>query len=87
MQFSDSSSEVELRLHIGGLDIQSSRDLLVDTNDTSLAIRVLRPGQPVTLIETNRLFDKIKPSETIWFVQLKVYNLFNFLIRFLPLPS
>ena len=68
MQFSDGSSEVELRLNIGGLDVRSSRDILVDTNDTSLAIRVLRPGSPITLIETNPLFDRVKSSETIWLV-------------------
>lgn len=67
-EFSDGSSEVELRLNIGGLDIRSSRDILVDTNDTSLAIRVLRPGSPITLIETNPLFDRIKSSETIWYI-------------------
>jgi len=68
MQFSDGSAEVELRLKIGGLDIRSSRDISVDTKDTSLAIRVLQPGAPITLIETNPLFDRIKSSETIWFV-------------------
>ncbi|KAJ1431072.1 Shikimate kinase/gluconokinase [Sesbania bispinosa] len=68
MQFSDGASEVELRLNIGGLDIQSTRDILIDTNDTSLAIRVLRSGSPITLIETNPLFDRIKPSETIWYL-------------------
>ncbi|TKY70055.1 inactive shikimate kinase like 2 [Spatholobus suberectus] len=67
-EFSDVSSEVELRLNIGGLDIRSSRDILVDINDTSLAIRALRPGSPITLIETNPLFDRIKPSETIWYI-------------------
>lgn len=66
MQFSDGSAEVELRLKLGGLDIRSPRDISVDTNDTSLAIRVLRPGAPITLIETNPLFDRIKSSETIW---------------------
>lgn len=69
---------MELRLHIGGLDIRTTKDILVDANDTSLAIRVLRSGSPVTLIETNPLFDRIKPSETIWywFVQFKV-NIFE----------
>lgn len=84
MQFSDGSSEVELRLNIGGLDIRSSRDLSVDANDTSLAIRVLRPGSPITLIETNRLFDRIKPSETIWCVQFKL-QIHAFLLKRLGL--
>lgn len=73
MQFSDGASEMELRLNIGGMDISSTKDILVDTNDTSLAIRVLRSGSPITLIETNPLFDKIKSSETIWFVLFKVH--------------
>ncbi|KAK7366970.1 hypothetical protein VNO80_08974 [Phaseolus coccineus] len=67
-EFSDGSAEVELRLKIGGLDIRSSRDISVDTKDTSLAIRVLQPGAPITLIETNPLFDRIKSSETIWYI-------------------
>jgi hypothetical protein len=57
MQFSDGSSEVELRLQLN-----------VDSNDTSLTIRVQRNGYLITLIETNHLFGKIKPAETIWFV-------------------
>uniref|UniRef100_K7L1W4 sucrose synthase n=1 Tax=Glycine max TaxID=3847 RepID=K7L1W4_SOYBN len=58
---------MELRLNIGGLDVRSSRDISVDTNDTSLAI-ILRPGSPITLIETNPLFDRVKSSETIWYI-------------------
>ncbi|KAK4261480.1 hypothetical protein QN277_004471 [Acacia crassicarpa] len=67
-EFSDSSSEVELRIHIGGQDVQNPRDISVDANLTSLAVRVQRPGSPITLIETNNLFDKIKPDETIWYI-------------------
>nr|AFK33503.1 unknown [Lotus japonicus] len=67
-EFSDGSSEMELRLNIGGLDIQSTRDISVDADDSSLAIKVLRSGSPLTLIETNPLFDRIKPSETIWYI-------------------
>ncbi|KAI4314518.1 hypothetical protein L6164_027420 [Bauhinia variegata] len=67
-EFLDGSSEVELRLQIGGQGIQSSRDISVDVKDDSLAIRVLRPGSLITLIETDRLFDRIKPSETIWYI-------------------
>jgi hypothetical protein len=67
MQFSDGSSEVELRLQLN-VDVQNSRDIFVDSNDTSLTIRVQRNGYLITLIETNNLFGKIKPAETIWFV-------------------
>lgn len=75
MQFSDSSSEVELRIQIGGQDVQNPRDISVDANLTSLAVRVQRPGSRITLIETSNLFDKIKPDETIWFVLLRVIDL------------
>lgn len=68
MQFSDGASEMELKLNIGGMDIRSTKDILVDANDTSLVIKVLRSGSPITLIQTNPLFHRIKPSETIWLV-------------------
>jgi hypothetical protein len=72
MQFFDNASEMELKLNIGSMDIRSTKDILVDANDTSLTIKVLRSESPITLIETNPLFDRIKPSETIWFVQIKL---------------
>ncbi|GAU41477.1 hypothetical protein TSUD_237270 [Trifolium subterraneum] len=68
MQFSDNASEMELKLNIGSMDIRNTKDILVDANDTSLTIKVLRSGSPITLIETNPLFDRIKPSETIWYI-------------------
>lgn len=68
MQFSDSTSEVELRLQLRAQDVESSRDIFVDAKDTSLTIRVQRRGSVVTLIETSHLFERIKPAETIWFV-------------------
>lgn len=71
MQFSDSSSEVELRLSLVGLDIQSSRDIFVDADGTSLVVQVQHSGSHITLIETNKMFEKIKPAETIWFVAQK----------------
>ncbi|KAG6636247.1 probable inactive shikimate kinase like 2, chloroplastic [Carya illinoinensis] len=67
-EFSDASSEVELRLQLGAYDIQSPRDIFVDANGTSLTIRVQHHGSPVTLIETNQLFENIKPAETIWYI-------------------
>lgn len=71
MQFVDASSEVELRLQLGGRNFESSRDIFVDADGTSLTIKVQHSGSLITLVETNRLFDKIKPSETIWFVKIK----------------
>ncbi|KAJ6943064.1 inactive shikimate kinase like 2 [Populus alba x Populus x berolinensis] len=67
-EFSDSSSEVELRLSLVGLDIQSSRDIFVDADGTSLVVQVQHSGSHITLIETNKMFEKIKPAETIWFI-------------------
>lgn len=73
MQFLDASSEVELRLQLGAYDIQSTKDIFVDANGTSLTIRVQNHGSPVTLIETNQLFEQIKPAETIWLVGLFLF--------------
>ncbi|KAI5438110.1 probable inactive shikimate kinase like 2, chloroplastic [Lathyrus oleraceus] len=68
-QFSDGGSEMELRLHIGDMDITNTGDICVDAEDTSLSIKVLRSGgSPITLIRINSLFDRIKPSETIWYI-------------------
>lgn len=75
MQFTDGSSEVELRLQLGTQEIRSSKDIFVDANETSLTIRVQRMGSIITLLETKQLFEKIKPSETIWFVIVMVDNL------------
>ncbi|KAB1216074.1 putative inactive shikimate kinase like 2, chloroplastic [Morella rubra] len=66
--FSDSTSEVELRLQLRAQDVESSRDIFVDAKDTSLTIRVQRHGSVVTLIETSHLFERIKPAETIWYI-------------------
>lgn len=71
LQFFDCTSEVELRISLGGRNFQSSRDIFVDANDTSLIIRVQSSGSLITLIETNKLFDKVKPAETIWCVEMK----------------
>ncbi|ONI05902.1 hypothetical protein PRUPE_5G028300 [Prunus persica] len=67
-EFLDGSSEVELRLQLGGQNIQSSRDIFVDANGTSLTIKVQHSGSLITHMETNHLFDKIKPAETIWYI-------------------
>ncbi|KAJ6695802.1 INACTIVE SHIKIMATE KINASE LIKE 2 CHLOROPLASTIC-RELATED [Salix koriyanagi] len=68
MQFSDSSSEVELRLSLVGLDVQSSKDIFVDADGTSLVVQVQHSGSRITLIETNKMFEKIRTAETIWFI-------------------
>lgn len=67
-EFTDGSSEVELRLQLETQDIRSSKDVFVDANETSLTIRVRRLGSIVTLLETKQLFEKIKPAETIWYI-------------------
>lgn len=55
-----------MRLDIGALGVQSSRDVFVDVDETSLLIRVKVAGTLITLMETDRLFERIKSSETIW---------------------
>ena len=68
MQFLDGHTELELRLELGGHDIQSPRDIFVDADESSLAIRIQHSGSLKTLMETKCLYDKIKPAETIWSV-------------------
>lgn len=53
---------------MGSQEIQSSKDIFVDADGTCLTVRVNRSGSFITLIETNQLFDKIKPAETIWYI-------------------
>ncbi|XVE65336.1 hypothetical protein DITRI_Ditri07aG0172900 [Diplodiscus trichospermus] len=67
-EFSDGSSEVELRLQLGSLDVQSAKDIFVDADGTSLTVKVRQAGSLITLIETSSLFEKIKPAETIWYI-------------------
>ncbi|KAL8112716.1 hypothetical protein AgCh_020144 [Apium graveolens] len=67
MQFSDGSSDVELRLELGDREIQSTKDIFVDANESFLTVRLQCSGFPKTLMETS-LYDKIKPAETIWYL-------------------
>ncbi|XP_022731830.1 probable inactive shikimate kinase like 2, chloroplastic [Durio zibethinus] len=67
-EFSDGSSEVELRLQLGSQDVQSAKDIFVDADGTSLTVKVRQAGSFITLLDTNSLFEKIKPAETIWYI-------------------
>ncbi|XWS62203.1 hypothetical protein CRYUN_Cryun07bG0190700 [Craigia yunnanensis] len=67
-EFSDGSSEVELRLQLGGQDVQIAKDVFVDADGTSLTVKVRQAGSFITLIDTNSLFEKIRPAETIWYI-------------------
>ncbi|XP_043695644.1 probable inactive shikimate kinase like 2, chloroplastic isoform X2 [Telopea speciosissima] len=67
-EFTDGATEVELRLKLGSRDIEISKDILVDSNESSLMIKMHSSGSLVTLIEINHLYEKIKPAETIWYV-------------------
>ncbi|TYH97335.1 hypothetical protein ES332_A12G236400v1 [Gossypium tomentosum] len=69
-EFSDGSSEVELRLQLGGQDVLSAKDIFVDADGTSLTVKIQQAGSIITLIDTNSLFEKIKPAETIWYTPL-----------------
>lgn len=59
---------MELRLDIRKLGIESSKDVFVDVDDTSLLIRAKSDGTLKTLMNVQTLFDRIKSSETIWYV-------------------
>lgn len=61
---------MELRLELGNGDTPSSGDVYVDAEENSLTIRVRDSGSHRTLMETTSLYDKIKPGETIWSLQL-----------------
>nr|XP_009389081.1 PREDICTED: probable inactive shikimate kinase like 2, chloroplastic [Musa acuminata subsp. malaccensis] len=67
-EFSDGDADVELRLDISKLDIMSPSDIFVDMDETSLLVRVKASGTLITLMEANCLFERIKPSETIWYI-------------------
>ncbi|XP_042389421.1 probable inactive shikimate kinase like 2, chloroplastic isoform X1 [Zingiber officinale] len=67
-EFYDNTVEVELKLDIGKLDVTKSSDIFVDVDESSLLVRVKASGTLITLMETNCLFERIKPSETIWYI-------------------
>ncbi|ONK71757.1 uncharacterized protein A4U43_C04F12050 [Asparagus officinalis] len=67
-EFSDADTEVELRLDIGTLDIQSTSDIFVDADESSLLVRVKASERLIPLMESCRLFDRVKPGETIWYL-------------------
>ncbi|KAI3900232.1 hypothetical protein MKW92_004134 [Papaver armeniacum] len=68
-EFTDGGAEVELRLQLGGKEeIPNSKDIFVDANEDSITIRVKSFGSIITLIETTNLYGKIKPAETIWYI-------------------
>ncbi|KAK4801976.1 hypothetical protein SAY86_000179 [Trapa natans] len=67
-EFSDNASDMELRVQLGSVQIQNPRDVFVDAEDTSLTIGIKCSGTLLTLLEANTLFDKIKPAETIWYL-------------------
>ncbi|MQM14274.1 hypothetical protein Taro_047206 [Colocasia esculenta] len=67
-QFSDGVAEVELRLDLVATNVQSPRDIVVDVDGSSLRVRIQNSGSLVTIFETSHLYEKIMPSETIWFI-------------------
>ncbi|KAJ9555201.1 hypothetical protein OSB04_009815 [Centaurea solstitialis] len=64
-EFSDGSDEVELRLWLRDESIQTSKDVLVDADESFLTIKMKHDGSFRTAMEIS-LYDKIKPAETIW---------------------
>ncbi|CAN8316430.1 unnamed protein product [Cochlearia groenlandica] len=67
-EFMDGGRDVELKLRLKKGEILSPKDISVDADGTSLAVKEKRNGLLVTLLETNQLFEKIMPSETIWYI-------------------
>ncbi|KAH7842661.1 hypothetical protein Vadar_007798 [Vaccinium darrowii] len=67
-EFLDGPTELELRLELGNHSINSTRDIFVDADESSLTVKVQHSGSLWTLMETTCLYDKIKPAETIWYL-------------------
>ncbi|KAI0500337.1 hypothetical protein KFK09_018549 [Dendrobium nobile] len=67
-EFSDGGTDVELRLDISALGVESSSDIFVDVDDCSMLIRVKASGTLRTLMQTDCLFERVKPAETIWYI-------------------
>ncbi|KAJ4784898.1 Shikimate kinase [Rhynchospora pubera] len=67
-EFSDSGGEVELRIDIKSLNVESSSDVFVDADDIALLIRAKSAGILKTLIDVKQLFERVKSSETIWYI-------------------
>lgn len=68
MQFLDGSSEVELRVKLESAEAIGPKDIVLDAGETTLTIKVQRYGLMTTVVEIGQLFDRIRPTETIWFV-------------------
>lgn len=67
-EFNDGPSEVELRLQLAGMEISRSKDIHVDADGTCLVVGARRSGSLVVVMETKQLYDRIKPGETIWYL-------------------
>uniref|UniRef100_A0A803N5X5 CS domain-containing protein n=1 Tax=Chenopodium quinoa TaxID=63459 RepID=A0A803N5X5_CHEQI len=67
-EFSDGFSDLELRVLLKDTGVQSSKEIQVDVDESSLAVRIKQLGSITTLMETKQLYDRIKPGETIWYL-------------------
>ncbi|XP_031501943.1 probable inactive shikimate kinase like 2, chloroplastic [Nymphaea colorata] len=67
-EFSDSATELELRIPLMGDAFRYSEGILVDTDESSLIIKFRSPSSVQTLMEVGNLYDRIKPAETIWYI-------------------
>ncbi|XP_068650988.1 probable inactive shikimate kinase like 2, chloroplastic [Aristolochia californica] len=65
-EFSDCVAEVELKLPLEGRDVQS-RDVFVDVKESFLAVKLQTSEASMSILET-ALYEKIKPSEAIWYI-------------------
>lgn len=64
----DGVTDVELKMDFGDRDVLGPKDIIVDVDELSLKIEFRTSEGFVTVMETNNLYGRIKPSETIWFV-------------------
>ncbi|KAJ7569327.1 hypothetical protein O6H91_01G073100 [Diphasiastrum complanatum] len=70
-EFKDEGSDLDLRLQLhhedGALPL-TAKDISVDAQESSLVVAARIPQGARTLLAASRLYGRIKPSETVWFV-------------------
>lgn len=68
-EFRDDKGEVELRVKLpDGKKNLGASSVFVDAQDTSISVTLALPTSLLNVFPAARLYGRIKPSETVWFV-------------------
>ncbi|GLJ12419.1 hypothetical protein SUGI_0190630 [Cryptomeria japonica] len=67
-EFTDDAAEVELRIPLPGETNLATEDVFVNVQDTSLVITVQVVNEVKVLLSIDRLYSRINPPETIWYI-------------------